>query len=397
MPLWSIHADPLPETYFESEIDNISEKVKDPQKEIIKLKAAQTNKKEALEKALKEIKASNSLTEHVRLIQEYVTLRVYRKNAVCKANYYQLPLLYESGKRLGLSAEDVKLLSYPEIIAGLTEKVTKISLEKLVKKRKFGWAIFVINEKFRDVTGAKDIIETMERYQIVSPSNLMQRTVKGKVACSGKATGTVKVITRLSDINKVEEGDVLVAKMTTPDYVVAIHNVVAIITDEGGLTCHAAIVSRELNIPCIIGTKNATQILSDGDIVEVDANEGIVRVVENVDFPQDVKSFSGKTIYNGKVTGPARIVLDVSDFTKIQEGDILIAPQTTPEYLSLLYRVNGFVVDEESTTSHAVLYGKALRIPSMMGTKFARYAINDGEMVELDATNGTLTKLNLNK
>ena len=67
--------------------------------------------------------------------------------------------------------------------------------------------------------------------------------------------------------------------------------------------------------------------------------------------------------------------------------------KTTPEYLSSLYKVKGFVVDEESLTSHAVLYGQALKLPSIMGTSFARSAIQDGEMIELDASRGMVTLL----
>ena len=65
--------------------------------------------------------------------------------------------------------------------------------------------------------------------------------------------------------------------MTSPEFISAMRNAAAIITDEGGITCHAAIVSRELEIPCLIGTKNATKILKDGDMVEVDTFKGIVR------------------------------------------------------------------------------------------------------------------------
>jgi pyruvate,water dikinase len=68
--------------------------------------------------------------------------------------------------------------------------------------------------------------------------------------------------------------------MTTPDLMPAIEKAVAIVTDEGGMLCHAAIVSRELGIPCIIGTRNATSILRDGDLVEVDAEKGIVRKIK---------------------------------------------------------------------------------------------------------------------
>ncbi len=68
--------------------------------------------------------------------------------------------------------------------------------------------------------------------------------------------------------------------MTTPDFIPAMKKASAIITDEGGITCHAAIVSRELKKPCIIGTTNATKILRNGDSVEVDANNGIVKILE---------------------------------------------------------------------------------------------------------------------
>ncbi len=68
--------------------------------------------------------------------------------------------------------------------------------------------------------------------------------------------------------------------MTTPEYVPAMRKSMAIVTDEGGVTCHAAIVSRELGKPCIIGTGNGTKVLKDGDIVEVDANEGIITIIK---------------------------------------------------------------------------------------------------------------------
>jgi pyruvate,water dikinase len=74
-------------------------------------------------------------------------------------------------------------------------------------------------------------------------------------------------------------GDILVTIMTSPDFVVVMKKAAAIITDEGGLTSHAAIISRELEKPCIVGTRSASRILKDGDLVEVDANLGVVRKI----------------------------------------------------------------------------------------------------------------------
>jgi len=80
--------------------------------------------------------------------------------------------------------------------------------------------------------------------------------------------------------DKLKQGDILVTTMTTPDFLFIMKKAAGFITDEGGITCHAAIVSRELKIPCIIGTKIATKVLKDGDLVEVDAKKGIVRIIK---------------------------------------------------------------------------------------------------------------------
>lgn len=104
--------------------------------------------------------------------------------------------------------------------------------------------------------------------------------IVGSVAAKGKVRGKAKIIMELDDLKKIKKGDILVTPMTTPDYLWAMHKAAAFVTDEGGITCHAAIVAREFKKPCIIGTKIATQILKDGDKIEVDADHGIVRKIK---------------------------------------------------------------------------------------------------------------------
>ncbi|MEK7463632.1 MAG: PEP-utilizing enzyme [Patescibacteria group bacterium] len=104
--------------------------------------------------------------------------------------------------------------------------------------------------------------------------------IKGQVGYKGKYKGIVSIVLNKAQANAFQEGRVLVASQTTPDFIVAIKKSGAMITDEGGIISHAAITSRELKIPCIIGTKVATQMLKDGDMVEVDANTGIVRIIK---------------------------------------------------------------------------------------------------------------------
>jgi pyruvate,water dikinase len=104
--------------------------------------------------------------------------------------------------------------------------------------------------------------------------------IKGQTANSGKVKGIVRVIIRKEDVDKLQTGDVFVTDMTNPDISMAANKCSAIVTDKGGMLCHAAILSRELGVPCIVGTGNATRVLRDGDKVEVDATKGVVRKLE---------------------------------------------------------------------------------------------------------------------
>lgn len=112
--------------------------------------------------------------------------------------------------------------------------------------------------------------------------------LRGTVASVGRAQGKAAIIPLLYDnleelnrrMDAMTPGSVLIANSTSPDLLPAIRKAVAIVADEGGLGSHAAIVSRELGIPCIVGTQNATEILKDGDLVEVDAEKGTVKILE---------------------------------------------------------------------------------------------------------------------
>ena len=99
------------------------------------------------------------------------------------------------------------------------------------------------------------------------------KTIKGVVASRGVAKGKVNVVL------DPERTEILVTTMTSPKFTIFLHNTVAIVTDEGGMLSHAAIVAREMQMPCIVGTKIATKILKDGDLIEVDANKGIVKIL----------------------------------------------------------------------------------------------------------------------
>ena len=152
-----------------------------------------------------------------------------------------------------------------------------------IEERKRGF-IFYKNEIF---TGNLDdnleklgIILEEEESVISGKAEVTENEIKGQVANKGQAKGIVRIVSSTRDLPKVKEGDILVAAMTMPKYLPAMKKAAAFITDEGGLTSHAAIVSREMNKPCIVGTKVATKLLRDGNEIEVDADNGIVRILK---------------------------------------------------------------------------------------------------------------------
>lgn len=109
---------------------------------------------------------------------------------------------------------------------------------------------------------------------------MLKVILKGVAASAGIARGKVKIILKPSQNSKMKKGNILVTEMTNPLFVPAIQKASAIVTDVGGLTSHAAIISRELGIPCVVGTKRATKILKDGNRVKVDGIKGEIFLIK---------------------------------------------------------------------------------------------------------------------
>ncbi len=119
-------------------------------------------------------------------------------------------------------------------------------------------------------------ITTLKMKKKAEAEAIGEALTRGLGASPGVGSGIVKVVHSMGDLPKVQKGDILVTEMTNPDMVPAMQRAAAIVTDEGGITCHAAIVSRELGIPCVVGTGDITTRVRDGDKITVDASNGIV-------------------------------------------------------------------------------------------------------------------------
>ncbi|NQU98808.1 hypothetical protein HQ533_05035 [Candidatus Woesearchaeota archaeon] len=183
-------------------------------------------------------------------------------------------LLKEIGRRFGLTTLEIENCISKEIIEMLKRK--KGPNKKKIQNRLKKYKLTYLKEGY-EVTIPKGKIENFEDSQNI---------IKGRTACHEKVKGKVTILreslsgTLKEDIKKMPEGNILVTEMTAPDMILAMKKASAIVTDVGGLLCHAAIVSRELKKPCIIGTKVATKVLKDGDFVEVDANKGVVKKIK---------------------------------------------------------------------------------------------------------------------
>ena len=211
-----------------------------------------------------------------RLARAFVFSKSYRKDAMYYGCYVLDKVFREISRRTYLSLAQVRriypwemeavLLGRPEAVAGDT-----------LNQRQF--AIQYSTDQGRVCCEGRKAKDFYQQFSFVEVKNELPQEILGDCACVGKVRGVVRVINDPGEMKKMQPNDILVSYATSPDIMSAIRQASAIVTDLGGIICHAAIVSRELNIPCVVGTKIATQVLQDGDLVEVDASHGIVRLL----------------------------------------------------------------------------------------------------------------------
>jgi phosphoenolpyruvate synthase/pyruvate phosphate dikinase len=245
---------------------------KDPVKEKEKVIQRKKENKVLTEKILIEINASPELREEVKIIKEYAFLRTHRTETISLSYANMNKLFAEIGKRNDLTFADISHCTYWEIV----NKNFPAPEVLQARKEKVG---FIRNGDEFLVLTKNELDEARKHYGLEEEIGDSGQ-VTGKMANKGKVQGTVKVVMDNSQLDKVEKGDILITAMTTPDFVSAMEKAAAFVTDEGGILCHAAIISREMNKPCVIATKIATKIFKDGDLVEVDANKGVVKKIK---------------------------------------------------------------------------------------------------------------------
>ncbi len=265
--------------YFQKERAKILKRgEKEIQEELKNLKRKANQLKVKQTRLLKKLHLPQNLRQTFELLRIFSRWIDERKFCALHCCYYVEEFLKEISKRTNISIE---LLNYytPEEVVELIAKRVNIPSNEAKKRRKL--SVYIATAK--GIEGFNQSLFTGKEASIIF--NLFekerQKNCKGFVANAPvlKYKGKVQIILNPHK-EKFKKGRILVTTMTRPDFAPILRQASAVITDEGGITCHAAIISRELGTPCIIGTKVATKTFKDGDIVEIDFQKGVIKKIK---------------------------------------------------------------------------------------------------------------------
>lgn len=225
----------------------------------------------------------SDLQRWVALLREFIFLRTYTTEAADRLFYWARQTLFrEVARRYHLSEQDIVSMTGDEIdrMLRLNRKVPA----KTLRDRRMAFAAVWQHGKATLYAGksAKRIIARYSSMVRKTQSRQLNSELHGSTAHPGKVRGRVRVLHSYKEVGTLRRGDILVVSMTTPDYIMAMERAAAFVTDEGGITCHAAIIAREMDKPCVIGVRTATRVLKTGDLVEVDAAHGVVKILRKV-------------------------------------------------------------------------------------------------------------------
>ncbi|MFA5154881.1 MAG: PEP-utilizing enzyme [Patescibacteria group bacterium] len=240
-----------------------------------KLVKARLDLKRRRSNLLKKIGRPPVLLHWLEIVDRYASYHDIRKELECRSLYAFHLLLLETARRRHLRPNNLEWLWHHEVKAILAGQ--PLDLAEIRRRR--NWVAAIARPGRLSFYSGERAKQIKERELLVKKQRLAE--FKGLGVTSGIVRGRIKICMGIVEARrKVKPSDILVTNMTTPDFVPIMKRVKAIITNEGGVTCHAAVIAREFHIPCIVGTKVAMQVLHDGDRVELDAAQGTVKIIK---------------------------------------------------------------------------------------------------------------------
>jgi phosphohistidine swiveling domain-containing protein len=243
----------------------------DKLKEINLEESLSLSKKRKLMNSLKD-KKYDLLKAMTEIIEVLAFIQDYRKRVFMETSYYTNEILKSIGKEKGYILMDMFLLNPDE----LHIEETVVSDEELTRRRKK--IVFYYHEGDLGVYSGEEAVKVEK---MIAPLKIPGGSIfNGRGTYPGKVKGRARVIRSITELDTLKQGEILVTGNTTPDYLPFLKRAKAVITEKGGLTCHAAIISRELKVPCIVGVNNITLALKTGDMIEVDSSKGVVKKIK---------------------------------------------------------------------------------------------------------------------
>jgi len=254
---------------------NKIQECKHPKKELSELEARTEKKKKQFQAILEKFK-DNSFAQMLFITtNEAIYFRTWRTERHTQSCYYIFPLFKEIARRLDLHEYLDVLYILPPELRDIIKK-NKLIDKQCIDQRKNAFTYITFGSKDALILQGEEALASLKYLKL---SGEITDLIQGTPAFRGKVKGKVLVVTQRDQWLQIQHAEILVIHTTTPDMVPFLKNIKAIITEEGGILSHASVISREMKIPCIIGTKTTTKILKTGDYVEVDAEKGIVKKI----------------------------------------------------------------------------------------------------------------------
>jgi len=263
----------LDKKHFLAKIEDYLAEKKDAHRELQERKEKKQSLLQKQESLAAELGLSPTEKKYFRVMQLLILWKEHKKKIHSRSHVpFQTIFMLEVCKRLDLDFKYARFLDEDELVEALHTQKVNLSL---LQQRAEHFTIIHTPE-------GKEILSGDAAFQYnlqLKPVHEFQGELTGSAASMGKYQGKAVIILNENDLARIQPGDVLVTTMTKPQYIIAMQKAGAFVTDSGGITCHAAILAREMEKPCVVGTNMATKVLKDGDLIEIDADTGIVRII----------------------------------------------------------------------------------------------------------------------
>lgn len=258
----------------------------DPVSPSVKLAELENNYEKLVaerERVIAELVPPSDVRHALSCLAELIAERDWSKGYFTRILLSYHKLLDEAAARLGVPRSNLFSYTYTELEAAMRSR-TSLSSQTVSDRQTNGFALVIKGRAVELASGSEAVRAVIEREGISEPFDKVINVTefKGLAASRGIITAKARIIEDASSLDELESGEILVTYMTTIEFTPAFRKAGAIVTDEGAMSCHAAIISREFKLPCIVGTKIATRVIETGDLVEVDALKGTVKILERV-------------------------------------------------------------------------------------------------------------------